>query len=516
VGLLYGAVWLATDRGLHRTRRAIPAAVSVIAIAGAVITHAKPGLSLTCLVPMPLSILLAACGAKNPTTGQAAAGAGIWNAIADHPARLLSATFLALIVGGTAALALPVCAARAKGISVVDAAFTAVSATCVTGLTAVDTATAFSAIGQGAVLALIQLGGLGIMTFYTAGLALFGRRLALKQEAAMAGILGDENRRDLGRSLRQVLILTFAFELLGACALTGLFLAHGDPMGAATWRGVFTAISAFCNAGFALQSDNLIAFQRDPLVLHVVAVLIVAGGLGPAVIAAVPALVRRRRVPLQAKVVLAASAILLVGGAILFAAFEWSRSLAGLPLLDRLHNAWFQSVTTRTAGFNSVDMGAMGPASVVIVIVLMFVGGSPGSTAGGIKTTTAAVLFAAVRAALRGRPEVTIFKRTVPHFTVYKAAAIGALYSAVAIAAVIVLQLTQPLEPMSAIFEVVSALGTVGLSVGGTAQLDGAGKIAIMACMFLGRIGPLTLFMVLADRRAQGRWRLPEEDVSTG
>jgi len=513
---LFGAAWLASDARPGRLRRLAALGIAIASTALALLAVRNAYVALTCLVPLPLAILFIARGAAKRASAGPAAVAGLWDAITDHPARLLFFTFAALVAAGAMALALPLCAADGRGIPFIDAAFTAVSATCVTGLTVVDTATAYTTTGQVAVLILIQLGGLGIMTFYTAGLVLLGRRLALKEEAAMADLLGSERRHDLGRSLRQVLLVTAAFELLGAALLAALFRAGGAPLGRAVWHGAFTAISAFCNAGFALSSDNLVAYQRSPLVLHVVAALIVAGGLGPAIIATLPRLARRRRVPLQAKVVVAATAALLVGGTALYAAFEWSGSLAGLTAPDRLHNAWFQSVTTRTAGFNSVDLTAMGPATVTIMIVLMFIGGSPGSTAGGIKTTTAALLVAAVRAALRGRPEVTLFKRKVPHFAVYKAAAIGALYSGVAIAAVVVLELTQRMPPMTAVFEVVSALGTVGLTIGGTPLLDGVGKIVIMACMFLGRVGPLTLFMVLADREVRGRWKLPEEDVSTG
>ena len=513
---LFGAAWLASDARPGRLRRLAALGIAIASTALALLAVRNAYVALTCLVPLPLAILFIARGAAKRASAGPAAVAGLWDAITDHPARLLFFTFAALVAAGAMALALPLCAADGRGIPFIDAAFTAVSATCVTGLTVVDTATAYTTTGQVAVLILIQLGGLGIMTFYTAGLVLLGRRLALKEEAAMADLRGSERRHDLGRSLRQVLLVTAAFELLGAALLAALFRAGGAPLGRAVWHGAFTAISAFCNAGFALSSDNLVAYQRSPLVLHVVAALIVAGGLGPAIIATLPRLARRRRVPLQAKVVVAATAALLVGGTALYAAFEWSGSLAGLTAPDRLHNAWFQSVTTRTAGFNSVDLTAMGPATVTIMIVLMFIGGSPGSTAGGIKTTTAALLVAAVRAALRGRPEVTLFKRKVPHFAVYKAAAIGALYSGAAIAAVVVLELTQRMPPMTAVFEVVSALGTVGLTIGGTPLLDGVGKIVIMACMFLGRVGPLTLFMVLADREVRGRWKLPEEDVSTG
>lgn len=512
---LYGTVWLATDARPGRLRRLVPLAILTASVGLALLARRSPSLALTCLVPLPIAILVVARGAVRRASTGLAAVASLWDAVSDHPARLLIFTFAVLIAAGAVALSLPLCAAGGAAVPFIDATFTAVSATCVTGLTVVDTATAFSRAGQVVILLLVQLGGLGIMTFYTAALALLGRRLALKQEVAVASMLGDDSR-DFRSSLRQVFLVTFAFELLGAAVLTGVFHFDGAPLGAAAFRGVFTAISAFCNAGFTLATDSLVAYRGSPLVLHAVAALIIAGGLGPAVIVAVPSIARRRRVPLQTKVVVATTASLLALGTVLYAALEWGGSLAGLPFFDRLHNAWFQSAANRTAGFNSVDMTAMGPATVTTAIVMMFIGGSPGSTAGGMKTTTTALLIAAVRAALRGRPEVMLFKRTVPHLAVHKAAAIGALYSGAAIVAIVALQLTQRMEPMTAVFEAVSALGTVGLSIGGTAQLDGIGKIIIMTCMFLGRLGPLTLFMLLSDRQVQGRIGLPEENVATG
>jgi len=516
LALAFGARWILGEKRLAWRWRIAAAAIAIVSMALAFFARTRPSLSLTCLAAIPASVLIFARAVSKSDSVARAKSVDLWHTIVEHPARLFAATFLALIAAGSFFLALPVCASRGEALEFVDAAFTAVSATCVTGLSVVDTATAFSATGQAAILVLIQLGGLGVMTFYAAGLVLLGRRLALKQEAAMADMLGREDRRELGRALAQVLVTTFAFELLGALALAGLFRLDGAPFGTAMWRGAFTAVSAFCNAGFALSTDNLVSFNREPLVLHIVASLIVAGGLGPMVIASLPSLVRRNRAPLQAKIALSMTAILLISGATLFCALEWRGALAGLPVADRLHNAIFQSVTARTAGFNSVDLTAIGPATVTAMVVLMFIGGSPGSTAGGIKTTTAALLVAAVRAALRGRPEVSLFGRHVPHFAVYKAAAIASLYAGAAIAGVLVLEVTQKMDPQTAVFEVVSALGTVGLTIGGTAQLDGVGEIAIMVCMFLGRVGPLTMFMILAGRREETRVRLPEEDVSLG
>jgi trk system potassium uptake protein TrkH len=300
--------------------------------------------------------------------------------------------------------------------------------------------------------------------------------------------------------------------LLAAC-----FWRHGDSLGVAFWRGLFTSVSAFCNAGFALQTDSLIPYQHDPVVLHLVAGLIVAGGLSPAAVWAIPTLVQRRGlVRLQIRLILAASAILLVVGAVAFGAFEWSASLAGLSTWDRVHNSWFQSATARTAGFNSVDLSRSHPATRSLLIVLMFIGGSPGGTAGGVKTTTVALLVLAVAAALSGRAQPTTFRRTIAVGSWLRAAAVATLGAAAATVALVALQLTQQIPFDAVAFEVVSALGTVGLSLGATAQLDAVGKLLVMTVMFVGRVGPLTLFLFLAGRGDRPTIGYPVEDVDTG
>jgi trk system potassium uptake protein TrkH len=297
------------------------------------------------------------------------------------------------------------------------------------------------------------------------------------------------------------------------------FLAAGEPSDTALWRAVFTSVSAFCNAGFALQTDNLIPYQTNPLVLHTVAALITLGGLSPAVALAAPRWLRRQKttpISVQAKLALVASLVLAVVGAIFFLAAEWSGSLAHLSFGDRLHNAWFHSVTLRTAGFNSVDMLALSPATVAMSLPWMFIGGSPGGTAGGVKTTTAAILLLAVIAAVTGRDRVVAGGRTIPHRTVYKAAAITTVGAATVFVAFVALLLTQTMPWHVAIFEVVSATGTVGLTIGGTPALDDIGKLVVMACMFAGRVGPLTLFMFVSQRTRRAVWERPEEDLDVG
>ncbi|HSR52318.1 MAG TPA: potassium transporter TrkG [Acidobacteriota bacterium] len=442
-----------------------------------------------------------------------------WEPVLGHPERLLAVTFLVLCLAGTLLLALPAASSQPGSIGLTDAAFTAVSAVCVTGLIVLDTPHDFSAFGQAAILLLIQLGGLGIMSFSTLAIQLLGGRMSLRHEGAVAGLMSIQDRSRVFATTRLILLFTLAWEAAGTIGLLMAFLRHGENLGQALWRAVFTAVSAFCNSGFALQSDSLVGYQQDPWVLHIVGTLIVLGGLSPLAVLAIPHLLAGRRsrpVAVQSKLALLTSAVLLASGFLAILAIEWDQTLAHLSWSDRIHNAWFQSVTLRTAGFNSLDIAAVQPATVSLMLVWMFIGGSPGGTAGGIKTTTLAVLLLAVYSAVRGRWQVYAFARTVPHKTVYKAAAITTVALAGLVLAVVAMQLTQSIPTRQALFEVVSALGTVGLSLGATSMLDGVGKTIIIACMFIGRVGTLTLFMFLSRRLAESSWMRPEEEVDVG
>ena len=410
---------------------------------------------------------------------------GWWEPLLGHPERLLVGTFLGLSALGAVLLALPVSAAGERGAGLLDAAFTAVSAVCVTGLIVLDTPVAFSFAGQVVILALIQVGGLGIMTFSTAVLRVMGRRVSLRHEGAAASLISVRDRGQLVDSTRRILRLTLVSESLGAALLLPCFLLQGDAPLQAVWRAVFTSVSAFCNAGFALQSDNLVGYQTNPLVLHVVALLIITGGLSPVAVYAVPSLLRRRArpVPVQARLGLVAAGVLLAGGFLLLAVFEWNNALAHLSWADRLHNAWFQSVTLRTAGFNSLDFAVLQPASLTLAMAWMFIGGGPGGTAGGIKTTTMAVLVLSAFQIVKGSPRVGVFGRHLGEGTRHRAAAVVMLASVTVIGAVVALQLTQALPGIEILFEVISALGTVGLSIGATARLDEIGKVIVMVCV---------------------------------
>lgn len=439
-------------------------------------------------------------------------------AFLGHPPRLLVSSFAALCALGTLLLALPLSrAGTGPGLPFLDALFTAVSAACVTGLAVLDTPNDFSLFGQAVILLLIQTGGLGIMTFAAAAFVVLGRRLSVREETTAVGLLGARDRSDVQAALRRVFVVTFTTEAIGAAALTALFVRHGDTWGEAAWRGLFTSISAFCNAGFALQSDSLVPYQDDPAVLGVVGLLIVTGGLGPAVIAGLPLWWRTGRASLHLRLAVATTAVLIAVPAVGYAAFEWSNTLSHLPVGDRLANALFQSVTLRTAGFNSVDITQVQPATWTLMLAAMFVGGSPGSTAGGIKTTTAAVVTLELWATVTGRRNVHALGRRIPTAVVREAIAIVGVGAAGALGLLLALQLTQRMPLDLAFFEAMSALATVGLSIGGTAMLDDVGKMLITAAMFAGRVGPLTLLLLLQeDTDSSDDVGLPTEALAVG
>jgi trk system potassium uptake protein TrkH len=501
---------------------AVGALIPALALLSSFALHDPTALALAPLLG-PVFALLAVRPVRDEETG-----GSIWLALIEHPPRLLVATFAAQCAIGGLLLALPLASTRGAGIPLIDALFTSVSATCVTGLNVLDPARDYSFAGQVIIALLIQVGGLGIMTFSAAALLLLSRRMSVRHETAAVDLVGAQNVAELMAAIHRVFRITFAAEGAGAVVLWAAFLWEGDPMGTALWHAVFTSVSAFCNAGFALRSDNLVRYADNPVVLHTVAALIIVGGLGPPVVAAItrwsasfrppddPMWPRRYAMNVHARIVIRMTIALLVVPAILIGLLEWDRSLAALGVADRMHNAWFQSVTLRTAGFNSIDLAHLQPATLSVMILCMFIGGSPGSTAGGAKTTTIAVLGLAARAAMRGNNVVEVFKRELPLEIVYRSGAITMLCVSLCVVATVILQVTQQMDFEVAMFEVVSAVGTVGLTIGGTPLLDDFGKLVIMACMFAGRVGPLTLFLLFDDDLRPQRVQLPSESLPVG
>lgn len=462
----------------------------------------RPGVSLRRLSPSP------APGpwlAEIPVRGSLAR---VLHADWMSPARLLLLSFAVLIAVGTLGLRTLPGLYRGEPLSWVDALFTATSAVCVTGLIVVDTATHFSPLGQAFLLVLLQLGGLGILTFATVAILAMGRRLSLRHRTVVAQGADLVPDIDFRHVLRGVLTFTFVFEGVGAALL---WVAWARPLGPgpALWAAIFHSVSAYCNAGFSIFSDSLVGFQESPGVLAVVMVLITVGGLGFLTLTELRAVLARRkneprrRVSLQTRVVVVTTIALLAAGWVAYTVLEWGGALGGMGPLHRVVNGLFMSVTARTAGFNTVDYGEVTPAAGMVTMLLMAVGGSPGSTAGGMKTTTFAVLILAVYARFRGRNEVALGGRAVTDEAVHRAQVLWVAGSVLMAVAMVVLSATELGDPsgrggfLGMLFEAVSAFNTVGLSMGVTSEMGTAGKGVLIVLMYLGRVGPMAMAAAL-------------------
>ena len=447
-------------------------------------------------------------------------------ATGSGPIRLLIGSFLVLILAGTLLLKLPWATPAGKPIGWIDALFTATSATCVTGLAVRDTGTAFTVFGQLVILGLIQAGGLGVLTFSIFILALFRGRVSLAQRSIFEATLAARAGGRLWPILRLVFLFTFTTEALGAALL---FFRWLPEMGAgrAAYYGIFHSVSAFCNAGFGLRPDSLTAWRGDAPVVLTISALIVLGGLGFfTVYEVVESRKARSQISVHSKLALTVSGVLIVLGTAMIWILETGHSFAGMTFGEQALAALFQSVTTRTAGFNSVDLSLLTPGSLFFMTLLMFVGGSPGSAAGGIKTTTLGVLVATMYSRLLGRSHVNAFRRTLEPVTVRNALtiALGGILGAI-LALFVLILLQAPAGTVEQerslffdyLFETVSALGTVGLSTGITADLTPASRLLVTLLMFLGRLGPLTLASALATDRSQlTDWQYAEEEVMVG
>ncbi len=455
-------------------------------------------------------------------------GSGIGNTILGgihhRPVRMLVISFLTLITIGTILLTFPAATTDRKGASFLTALFTATSATCVTGLIVKDTATYFSRFGQVVILVLIQLGGLGIMTFYSSLVVLMGQRLGLSGRRTMQEIIEETRGVDIARLIRYIFLFTTLVELLGAGVLFIRWLPLFPHPLQTLYFALFHSVSAFCNAGFALFSDSFIRFQSDLITNLCIISLIIIGGLGFPVINEIfnretishhpRNLIRRLTV--HTRLVLWATTMLIIGGTILFFFIEYDNALASLSLGGKLLASLFQSVTARTAGFNTVATSILKPITIFLWSVLMFIGASPGGTGGGVKTSTVAVLFLAVRSRLRGEEEITLARRFITKEIVYRASAIIALGLTAITLSFSILLYTQPGKFEALLFETVSAFGTVGLSTGITPNLNAIGKIVIIVLMFIGRIGPLTLTLAMTAHREHSSITYPSARVIVG
>ena len=432
-----------------------------------------------------------------------------------NTAQIVVISFAVTILIGTLLLTFPTATEDGRGAGFLDALFTSTSATCVTGLIVQDTPTYFSTFGEIVILVLIQLGGLGIMT-YSAFVAILFGRFSLGQRKIMQEMFEEE--RDVLSMLTFILRMTLVIELARMLLLFTRWVFHFENTGEALYMSIFHSISAFCNAGFSLFSDSVSGFVTDPIVNIAIMLLIILGGIGFIVVYEVTARARRRKRYLSphTKIVLLTSGALITAGFFILFFFEFDGALIRLPLHSKLWASLFQSVTTRTAGFNTIPIGALSSLTLSVMILLMFIGASPGSTGGGIKTSTFAILLLSVRSILKGKPAVEAFRRTIPASGVLKALAL--LVSALFIVGMIffLLLLSEDQPYLDLLFETVSAFGTVGLSTGVTPSLTAIGKLLITVMMFLGRIGPLTLGLALSRSFLRDRIDYPEARIMIG
>jgi trk system potassium uptake protein TrkH len=401
----------------------------------------------------------------------------------------------------------------------IDAFFLSVSSVCVTGLSPVNVSEALTPFGQGVLALLVQVGGLGIMTAATVGALLVRSKLGFRHLLTVREELGSPDApRNVLRLIGQVALVTVAVELAGAILIAVRFATDGMGILAAVGHGAFHAVTAFCNAGFTTLGNGLYPYAGDWVVVGTFSVLIVAGGLGFPVLVNLYHYPTDHHLTLHAKLVLVTSAVLLVVGVVSFAALEWSNpaSLGREGLSDRLALSVFQGVTPRTAGFQTVDYEALRDPTLLIQGLLMFIGTAPVSTGGGIKVTTVALVFLLIVVQVRGEEDVSAYGRRIPRRLVSEALVLLSLAVVLVVVASIALMVSDGLRLLPALFEVVSAFGTVGLSLNVTPELSAFGKILIAAVMFAGRVGTVTLILALGERNKPRRYKYPEEEIAIG
>lgn len=440
--------------------------------------------------------------------------------------RTICLGFLATIAIGTILLMLPIATNEGNWNNPIVALFTATSAVCVTGLVVVDTGSYYSGLGQFFILLMIQIGGLGYMTATSFLLILLGRKFRLRDKVALQQSFDKPGMAGVAQLIRSIIAATLLIEISGAVLMMPIFATqYGNISG--LWLSIFHSISAFNNAGFSIFADSLVQYARSPLINIVITLLVIFGGIGYDAIMEMYFWVRDRLkgrtergvFSLHFKMATSTTIFLLILGTIVFFSTELHNpnTLGTWSFGEKLLGAWFQSVTTRTAGFNTIDLGQMTAAGLFVTIVFMFIGASSGSTGGGIKTTTVRVLFNATKAVLQGREQVLCYHRQIPMELVLKAIGVVVTYLAVAIASTIALCITDPNLPLIQIlFEVVSAIATVGLSMGITASFSPFGQLVLIITMYVGRVGALLLVNAILGDPKPTIIRYPEEELLVG
>lgn len=437
-----------------------------------------------------------------------------------NPPLFIILGFVIIILIGTILLALPIAAASGESLGLMDSLFTATSAVCVTGLVVFDTGTNFSLFGQIVIMVLIQLGGLGFMTFGVTTAVLLGRKIGLKERLLIQESTHADSTAGVVRLTLSILFITLLFELLATLLLTVRWYGEMGFL-KALYYALFHSVSAFNNAGFALWPDSLTRYVGDPLVNLVITALFIIGGIGFTVITDIYIKKSWQKLSLNSKISLITSGILCLAGFIFILLMEYSnaKTFGTLSLSEKLWAAYFQGVVPRTAGFNTIDIGKMMASSQLFIVFLMFVGASSGSTGGGIKTNTFAVLTLSFFSIIKGRTEISVLKRTIGTEMILRSLAVIIASLGVVLTSTLLLTITEhslQRDFLEILFEATSAFATVGLSMGLTADLSPLGKIIIIFTMFIGRLGPLTMAYALAQRSVKPNLRYSEEKVLIG
>lgn len=439
------------------------------------------------------------------------------------PAQKIVLGFFAVIFMGGLLLTLPISSASGESVGLLNAMFTATTSVCVTGLVVVDTGVAFSHFGHFIILFLIQLGGLGFMTMATILFMMMKKRITLKDRMLIQESMNQDSLQGMVKLIRNVVFITFLIESMGAVCLSFSFVPKfGIKTG--LFYSIFIAISAFCNAGIEPLGhfQSLTGYTGDVIVNLAVMMLIILGGLGFTAIHDVWKKKKWRYFSLHTKLVLGMTLSLILLGTVAFTLIEWNNpaTMSGLPAGQKVMAGAFQSVTTRTAGFNSIDQAGMNNGSFLLSLILMFIGASPGSTGGGIKVTTFAVLLLATHAIVQGHHETVVGKRSIGHGLIRRAAAIVVIAMALVLVCTLAICIIEQGKPMmtmeNILFECISAFGTVGLSCGITPQLAPLSKLLLMGLMFCGRVGPMTVSMALANRHRKHKIHYPEGRIMIG
>lgn len=436
-----------------------------------------------------------------------------------NPPRVLALGFAGLILLGAILLNLPIATKTGESIGFINSLFTSASAVCVTGLVVVNTGEYWSLFGQIVIICLIQMGGLGFMTMATLVALILGKKITLKERLVIKEQLNQESMSGLVKLTKYVIFSTLSIEGIGAVLLSIRFIPiYGFVKG--LWFGIFHSISAFCNAGFDITGNSIVPFVGDIIINLTISFLIIIGGLGFSVYIDITRNKKFKRLSLHSKLVVMISIVLIVVGMILIYIIEWNNpgTLKYLSGEEKIVASFFQSVVPRTAGFNSIDISKIKDTSAFIMIILMFIGGSPGSTAGGIKTTTFGAIVLTTLTVIKGNKDIEAYKKTIPHEIIYRSLAIATVGLFLVIVVSILLTITEEATFLDLLFETTSAFGTVGLTRGVTPNLSTFGKIIITLTMYSGRVGPLTMAFAFAKiQKTRGaNYKYSEENILVG